>query len=113
MSKDPVPSTHIRFTREEYEELLKHHIMCGQSIPWMMKTAYWKNPIPAPVLNAESCAKVQREMGYIGNNLNQAIRYLHSGLLDDFKLKFNEVAESFRIIRSYLGISYGDRKDSV
>lgn len=108
-----LPSSHVRFTREEYLRLRKDQLLTGQSIPWLLKETYFKRADFTPRLDVKTRDVVRRELGYIGNNLNQATRYLHTGFIDDFKAKFDEVYQGFKCLRSFLGIANGDRKDSV
>ena len=108
-----VPSTHVRFTRDEYLRLRKDQLLTGQSIPWLLKETYFSRANFAPQLDVKTRDAVRRELGYIGNNLNQAARYIHSGLVDDFRGKFDEVYQGFKVLRSFLGIANGDGKDSL
>jgi hypothetical protein len=99
-----VPSTHVRFTRDEYLRLSKDQLLTGQSIPWLLKETYFNRADFAPRLDVKTRDAVRRELGYIGNNLNQAARSINSGLVDDFRGKFDEVYQGFKVLRSFLGI---------
>lgn len=100
-----VPSTHVRFTRAEYKRLRKDQLLTGQSIPWLLKETYFNRADFKPTLDVTTRDAVRRELAYIGNNLNQAVRHLHSGLIDDFKTKFDEVYQGFKVLRSFLGVA--------
>jgi hypothetical protein len=106
-------STCVRFTPSEYRELQKQSLISGKSIPWLLKTAFFNHGISPPTLDLETRNMVRREIAYIGKNLNQAVRYLHSGLIAEFKSRFEEVEEGVRVLRSYLGLGYGNRKNTV
>ena len=99
-----VPSTHVRFTRDEYLRLSKDQLLTGQSIPWLLKETYFNRADFTPRLDVKTRDAIRRELSYIGNNLNQATRYLHSGMVDDFRGKFDEVYQGFKVLRSFLGI---------
>lgn len=99
------PRANVRFTKEEYLQLLKEQVATGMSIPDLLKYKYFSKPIFTPALDAETRAAVRREMGYIGNNLNQVAKYFHSGLLEDLRPKFIEVWEAHRILLSFLGLT--------
>jgi len=116
-----LPSAHVRFTREEYHRLRKDQLLTGQSIPWLLKATYFDRADFTPTLDLETREAVRRELSYIGNNLNQAARHLHSGMFDDYKAKFDEVYQTFLCLRSFLGIvapkgtqsNHGNRKNSL
>jgi len=91
-----VPSTHVRFTRDEYLRLRKDQLLTGQSIPWLLKETYFSRADFTPRLDVKTRDAVRRELGYIGNNLNQAARYIHGGMVDDFRGKFDEVYQGFK-----------------
>ncbi|MGK5084365.1 plasmid mobilization relaxosome protein MobC [Bdellovibrionota bacterium FG-1] len=99
-----LPSTHVRFTRDEYQRLRKDQLLTGQSIPWLLKETYFSRADFTPRLDVKTRDAVRRELSHIGNNLNQATRYLHSGMIDDYKGKFDEVYQGFKCLRSFLGI---------
>ncbi len=101
----PEPRTNVRFTRAEYERLRKDQLLTGQSIPWLLKETYFNRADFKPALDLATRDAVRRELAYIGNNLNQAVRHLHSGLIDDFKTKFDEVYQGFKVLRSFLGVA--------
>lgn len=105
--------TNVRFTREEYLRLKKDQLLTGQSIPWLLKETYFGRADLKPQLDLTTRDAVRRELGYIGNNLNQVARHLHSGLIDDFKGKFDEVYQGVKCLRSFLGIANGNGKDSL
>ena len=102
---EPDPRTTVRFTREEYNRLRKDQLLTGQSIPWLLKETYFNRADFKPALDVATRDAVRRELAYIGNNLNQAVRHLHSGLIDDFKTKFDEVYQGFKVLRSFLGVA--------
>ena len=103
----------MRFTPSEYREIQKASLLTGKSIPWLLKTAFFEKGVAPPTLDLETRTFVRREIGYIGNNLNQAVRYIHTGLIAEFKSRFEDVEESVRILRSYLGLGYGNRKNTL
>ena len=113
MNTSQVPTSHVRFTRDEFFQLKKDELLTGQSIPWLLKTAYFHRGISAPTLDSETRKAALRELAYIGNNLNQLSKQVNSGLISNVKEEVLEMLHTFRNLRNYLGLDYGDRKDSV
>lgn len=109
MKHNAVPSSHIRFSAEEYLRLEKDKLLTGKSIPWLLKTAYFKREISTPLLDAETRRTVRRELSGIGNNLNQLTRYVHSGTYADLKNEIRECLQAVKTLKSFLGQDYGDR----
>lgn len=106
-------SSCVRFSKEEYFNLVRDQAITGKSIPWLLKTAYFKQRIAPPALDLETRKSIRREFANIGNNLNQLTRYAHSGLIADFKEDLRDCLQAIKTLRSFLGRDYGDREDSV
>ncbi len=99
-------STCVRFSAEEYLILKKDELLIGKSIPWLLKTAYFKNGIAPPLLDAETRRAVRRELAYIGNNINQLAKNVNSGLISQVKDEVQEMLQAIRTLKSFLGLDY-------
>jgi hypothetical protein len=113
MNQEPAHSSFVRFTREEYLRLKRDSLETGKSIPWLLKTAYFQGSIATPTLDVESRKSVLRTLAYMGNNLNQLVKNVNSGLISNVKGEVSEILGTCRMLRSFLGLNYGDRKDSL
>ena len=109
MKQEPLPSSHIRFSKQQYQRLLKDQLMTGKSIPWLLKTAYFKSEISTPTLDVETRQAVRRELSAIGNNLNQLTRKVHTEIFGNMKEELSECLQAIKTLKSYLGQDYGDR----
>ena len=105
--------TTVRFTKSEYLKVKKMQLESGHSIPWLLKIALFERGISPPTLDNESRDKIQRELSHIGTNLNQIAKHLNSGIFNGMAERFVEHINEFRMVRSFLGLGYGDRKNSV
>jgi len=109
MKQEQTPTSHIRFSKQEYQRLLKDKTMTGKSIPWLLKTAYFKKEISTPTLDSETRQAVRRELSAIGNNLNQLTKKVHSEIFGNLKDEIQDCIQTIRVLKSYLGQDYGDR----
>lgn len=109
MKQDPIPTSHIRFSKQEYQRIIKDKELTGKSIPWLLKTVYFRKEISTPALDIESRKAVRRELSSIGNNLNQLTRKVHSGVFGDLTEELQEALNAIKILKSFLGQDYGDR----
>ena len=99
----------IRFTKEQYERLARESQMTGKTIPWLLKTAYFKGGITPPLLDAESRRIARRELGGIGNNLNQIARAAHAQGKIAVENQVREMIDMVRDLKQVLLRDYGDR----
>ena len=111
--KGDVRRTNVRLTEGEYVRLKRAEIESGKSMPWLLKTAYFHHGISGPTLDIESRKAVRRELAYIGNNLNQLMKQVHSGLISNVKSEVEEMLQAFRSLKSFLGLDYGDLKNTL
>ena len=99
----------VRFTTDEYLRMIRDRIQTGKSIPWLLKTAYFKNGISAPTLDADSRRSIRKELGYIGNNLNQIARALHMQGKADVEKDVRDAIDYLRLMKSFFLRDYGNR----
>jgi hypothetical protein len=109
VKREPIPTSHVRFSKQQYLKLLKDKEMTGKSIPWLLKTVYFKKEISTPSLDSETRKAVRRELAGIGNNLNQLTRKVHTRIFGDLQEELLEALQSIKTLRSFLGQNYGDR----
>ena len=71
--------TCVRFSEKEYEKIKKQARLIGITIPQLLKDG-WKNvALEEPKFSNEESRKWLKELGYIGNNINQIARWVNSG----------------------------------
>jgi hypothetical protein len=99
----------VRFTESEYRRIVRDQLETGKSVPWLLKTAYFKKGISAPTLDAETRKSALRELAYIGNNLNQLARMAHVRGFDTVKGEVLDLLQAIRMLKAFLGCNYGDR----
>ena len=109
MTRERIPTSHIRFSKFEYQRLQKDKTTTGKSIPWLLKTAYFKKDISAPALDIETRKSVRRELSAIGNNLNQLAKKSNSNIFGDLTAEIQEALQAIKTLKSFLGQDYGDR----
>ncbi len=109
MKPKGIPSSHIRFSKEQYARIAKDKLLTGKSIPWLLKTTYFRHQISSPQLDVETRKAVRRELSAIGNNLNQLTRYFHTEFRPDLTSELQECLQTIRTLKSFLGQNYGDR----
>lgn len=105
--------TNVRFTQDEFHKIIKDHLLTQKSIPWLLKAVYFERANFNPALDTETRKRVSRDLAGIGNNLNQAMRYVHSGILQEYGPMLIEACDNLNVLRSYFGQGYGHRKNSL
>lgn len=98
----------VRFEREQYLRMVRDSIETGKSIPWLLKTAYFKGGITPPLLDAESRRVARRELGGIGNNLNQIARAAHAQGKIEVENQVREMIDMVSDLKRVLLRDYGD-----
>ncbi|MGK5082978.1 plasmid mobilization relaxosome protein MobC [Bdellovibrionota bacterium FG-1] len=99
----------VRFERDEYLRMIRDRIETGKSIPWLLKTAYFRGGISAPALDAETRKAVRRELAAIGNNLNQLARAAHTLGIHRIEADVCEAINLVQYFKTTLLGDYGDR----
>ena len=73
-------SSHVRFTAQEFKQIKKVQHTTGETIPTLLKSAFFKCVTDfRPLMDRESAMEVLRELKRIGNNINQITRHLNAG----------------------------------
>jgi hypothetical protein len=99
----------VRFTESEYRRIVRDQLETGKSIPWLLRTAYFKNGISAPTLDADTRKTCLRELAYIGNNLNQLTKMAHVRGFETIKGEVLEMVQTVKMLKGFLGRDYGHR----
>ena len=99
----------VRFTENEYRKIVGAVIESGKSVPWLLKTAYFKKGISAPTLDVERRKTVLRELSHIGNNVNQLTKMAHIRGFESIKDALFDSLRDIRLLKSFLGLDYGNR----
>jgi hypothetical protein len=73
------PSAHVRFTESEYAHVRRDADLRGVSIPRLLKEAYFRGVPSVLLMGREEARAILVQMARLGNNLNQAVRALHTG----------------------------------
>ena len=102
-------SAHVRFTPEQFRRVMRDKLETGKSIPWLLKAAYFSRGISPPVLDAETRKTVRRELGYIGNNLNQLARAMNMGRRTEVEAEVRDAINALSLLKHFLLTNYGDR----
>ena len=99
----------VRLSESEYRQIVKATIETGKSIPWLLKMAYFKKGISAPTLDAEKQKQALKELSYIGNNIKQIEKAMHTHGFDNIKKELLDGLNDIRLLKLYLGLQYGHR----
>ncbi len=71
--------TCVRFSEKEYFKIKKQAHLTGFSIPQFLKEIWREIKFEEPKISNEEVRSVIRELGHIGNNVNQIARWVNSG----------------------------------
>lgn len=99
-------SSHVRFSSGEYQMLTDDSAQTGESIPQLLKEAYFNGPREAPLISKPDLAKLAADLGRIGGNVNQIARRLNSGVRFGFHDEISEVQKSLDLIWVFLASSH-------
>lgn len=102
-------STHVRFSEDEYRRLLNDQFVTGDSIPALLKSAYFKTRQLVPLMNANDARAMMVELNRIGNNINQIARHLNSGYREGWNDPFLKLCEEISEIRRMVAGTNGGR----
>lgn len=92
----------VRFSEEEYDRISNDAYVSGESIPLLLKKAFFKGPRLVPLMGAEDQRSTIVELRRIGNNINQIARQLNSGFRDVAVHEFSEIRESIAALRRFV-----------
>lgn len=103
------PSTHVRLSEKEFLRISNDSQLIGESIPWLLKRAYFKGPIVNPLMDKDSAVGLMKELNRIGTNINQIAKHLNSGFREGWNQNFVSVQEDLQAIRKFIAGFHGIR----
>jgi hypothetical protein len=101
--------TNIRFSESEYERIREESRIIGESIPSLLKQAYFKRKPVKVLLDANDRRAVFGELRRIGNNANQIAKRVNTGFFEGWHPEFQIVANHLVMLERYLVGKYGVR----
>jgi hypothetical protein len=108
--KKPTPSSHVRFTEIEYKRIQKMRQTLGLSIPDILKkNTFDRFDLESARYTKEDADRVVSELKRIGNNLNQVVHKINSGLMTGWSQSFNGFLTEIIRLRHEMGLN-GVRK---
>ena len=103
-------SSCVRFTPAEYRRVQRDQLLTGRSIPWLLKTRYFSAAeLRPPAFDYDTSREILRQLGAIGNNMNQVAKRTNSGInagVDE------QIAAMFKLMKDLHALAmrdYGDR----
>jgi len=94
--------THIRFSEDEYSQVLNDSKVYGETVPNLMKTIYFRKKLPQPIMNREDALAVIASLNRIGNNANQIAKHLNSGFRQGFNTMVEELRNDIQAMKHYI-----------
>lgn len=92
----------VRFSEEEYVRISSDSITSGESIPVLLKEAFFKGPRLIPLMPAEDQRATMVELRRIGNNINQIARHFNAGLRNIGIREFSEIRDAIAALRRFI-----------
>lgn len=99
----------VRLKEGEWRQLLEHQSLTGQSIPKILKSAFFKNQKLKVLLPESERRELLLELKRIGNNVNQLARRVNTGLFSGWTAQFATVAFLLASLERQLGGAHGNR----
>ena len=99
----------VRFSDDEYKQILGDSKITGKSIPLLLKTAYFSGRRARVLMSKEDQVQWFKELRHWGNNLNQLARRVNSGLMEGWHEDFELVRKMLMHIESLVVGAYGSR----
>jgi hypothetical protein len=101
--------TNVRFSKTEFDRIREESRIIGESIPSLLKQAYFKRKPVSVLLDATDRKAVFAELRRIGNNANQIAKCVNTGFFKDWHSEFQSVANHLVMLERYLVGKYGVR----
>ena len=90
---------YLRFSEEEYSELLDLAHARGQKPQDFIKSIIFHGGDKRPLFNSENSQKLNAEIKRIGNNFNQIAKHLNSGFRRDWSDALENCAHDLEQLR--------------
>jgi hypothetical protein len=101
-----IPSTHVRYTAEQYARLKRMMDSTGMSAPDLLKDALFKRTdLERPYISPEVAGWMLSELRRAGNNLNQIARGINSGIRHGWSPALNGVTQIYASVRHALSVN--------
>ncbi len=107
--KDKLASTHVRFSKEELQTITQIHKETGETIPNLLKKAFFKVKYPIILMPAEERKIWFKELQAWGNNLNQLAKRVNSGLMEGWCEEIKLIDQKLTAIQAIVVARYGSR----
>lgn len=101
------PASHIRFTDEEWEILVRDRVATGRTIPELLKTRYFSYPPFSMLMSLAAQRYMANELIRIGNNFNQVAKVLNSGFREGWNNVLVQIGGDLKALRDYVSGIYG------
>lgn len=99
--------SHIRFTDEEYTQILEDAEIYNETIPNLLKAVYFRRHLPRPVMYPDDARRALAELSRMGNNVNQIARHLNSGFREGFNPSVEKMATAIEAMKNYIMSGHG------
>ena len=103
------PASCVKFTSDEYKEILEDVKITGKSIPSLLKSAYFPGRRVRVLMTKEDQQLWFRELRQWGNNLNQLAKRVNSGTSAAWYPEFEIVRNAIQRIENLVLGVYGSR----
>lgn len=90
----------VKFSLIEYKRISEAARSTGESIPALLKEAFFKRTKLTPVFDRESAQKLISAINKVGNNLNQIARRVNSDIYYGWHHELTQIDESLSKLRS-------------
>ena len=110
-AKKDTPSSHVRFTEIEYKRIQKMKQTLGLSIPDILKTnTFNRFDLESARYTREDADRIIVELKRIGNNVNQVVHKINSGLMTGWSQSFSAFLAEIVRLRHEMGLNGGVRR---
>lgn len=117
MDNEPKPksqisrlASYVRFNPDEFERIEKDHLKRNQSIPELLKEAYFGKPPVAILMTQEEQKSWIRELNQMGNNLNQIARKVNAGFRSELDTDLGLIRQKLTSLCSLITARIGQSK---
>jgi len=98
-------STCVKLDDSQYTALKEASRITNKSIPEILRTTYFNNPIGSPLIENSMAKKIINELNRIGNNVNQIARQVNNGIYEGWHSEFQEFYQHYvnlsQLVASY------------
>jgi hypothetical protein len=110
-SHEVTPRTNVSFNREEYKIIKETSETLGISIARVLKRKFFDGQLATPLLNITDAKEMMNILRRAADGLNIVGEHLNTGFRAGWNETFSKVSEDLSMIRSYVGGTFGRRKN--